>query len=154
MILGAPARRKKCRNGVHLRVNKKSPAVADAWAPTDDECQRGVCTTWNAQRGYGFLTVVQPSDSESAHSMDDFQLTAHRRVFVHNSDIIMDGFRRLNVGQEVEFKLTHDPASGRTKATEVVLANDVSGELDDLLAIVTSPPGIVDLWLRHCRKSA
>ncbi len=43
---------------------------------------------FNNRRGFGFITDAEGKD-----------------YFVHQSNIVMDGFRRLNEGQEVSFKV-------------------------------------------------
>ena len=49
---------------------------------------QGTCKWFNSQKGYGFIT-----DSEG------------KDVFVHHSNIIMDGFRHLNEDDIVNFEL-------------------------------------------------
>ena len=43
---------------------------------------------FNNRRGFGFITDAEGKD-----------------YFVHQSNIVMDGFRRLSEGQEVSFKV-------------------------------------------------
>ena len=45
---------------------------------------------FNDSKGFGFIT---PSDGSSD-------------LFVHHSDILMDGFKTLSEGQKVEFEVT------------------------------------------------
>jgi CspA family cold shock protein len=54
---------------------------------------RGSVKRFNSKRGFGFVQITGESTSEE----DD--------VFVHQSDIDMEGFRSLNVGEDVEFTL-------------------------------------------------
>ncbi|WP_115789218.1 MULTISPECIES: cold-shock protein [Arthrobacter] len=49
----------------------------------------GTVKWFNAEKGYGFITVDETGDD----------------VFVHWSAIQMDGFRALEEGQRVEFEL-------------------------------------------------
>ncbi|ABM07535.1 MULTISPECIES: cold-shock protein [Micrococcaceae] len=49
----------------------------------------GTVKWFNAEKGYGFITVDESGDD----------------VFVHWSAIQMDGFRALEEGQRVEFEL-------------------------------------------------
>lgn len=53
----------------------------------------GTVKFFNVDRGYGFIT---PSDGE-------------KDVFVHSSNVVLDGFKTLEEGQQVEF----DVAQGR-----------------------------------------
>lgn len=52
------------------------------------EKKNGFVKWFDAKKGYGFISI---------DDMDD--------VFVHFSNIDMDGFKKLDVGDEVEFKL-------------------------------------------------
>ena len=65
---------------------------------------RGTVKRFNSQKGYGFI----------ATGTDD--------VFVHQSDIRMEGFRMLDTGQEVEFTLLRTDRG--LKATNVVPLSD------------------------------
>lgn len=49
---------------------------------------KGVCKWFNAQKGYGFITGEDGKD-----------------VFVHHSDIKMDGYKTLNEGDKVDFEV-------------------------------------------------
>lgn len=66
----------------------------------------GTVTSYNSKNGYGFIT-----DSESKDN-----------VFVHQNDIDMEGFRHLNVGEEVEFDI--EQGEKGLKATSVVLLSE------------------------------
>ncbi|MBO4863433.1 MAG: cold-shock protein [Eubacterium sp.] len=50
---------------------------------------KGTVKWFNNQKGYGFITDEEGKD-----------------VFVHFSGLVMEGFKTLNEGQEVEFNLT------------------------------------------------
>jgi cold shock protein len=64
--------------------------------------EKGIVKWFNEQRGYGFLTP----DNGGAD------------VFVHYSAIKDNGFKTLEEGQEVEFKVTQGPKG--PQAQEVV----------------------------------
>lgn len=53
---------------------------------------RGTVKRFNSKRGFGFIQITGETSED-----DD--------VFVHQSDIDIEGFRFLNVGEEVEFTL-------------------------------------------------
>lgn len=63
---------------------------------------QGTCKWFNAQKGYGFIT-----DSEG------------KDVFVHHSNIVMDGFRHLNEDDVVNFELGNGN-DGREQAVSVI----------------------------------
>lgn len=66
---------------------------------------RGVVKWFSNAKGYGF---IQPE------SGDD--------VFVHHSDIDMDGYRTLEEGQQVEFEINLPPGKGpRASAVRAVV---------------------------------
>lgn len=53
---------------------------------------RGTVKRFNPKRGFGFIQMVGETNDE-----DD--------VFIHQSDLDIEGFRHLNEGEEVEFTL-------------------------------------------------
>lgn len=53
---------------------------------------KGTVKWFNAKKGYGFISTEEGND-----------------VFVHHSDIRMDGFRTLQEGQDVEFEVADGP---------------------------------------------
>ena len=53
---------------------------------------KGSVKWFNESKGYGFITPEEGKD-----------------VFVHFSEIKMDGFKTLNEGQEVQFDVTDGP---------------------------------------------
>ena len=57
-----------------------------------DEKQVGVVRWFNSGKGFGFITNQTGVDA-----------------FVHFSNILMDGFKSLNEGQEVEFDIEDAP---------------------------------------------
>ncbi len=48
----------------------------------------GFVKWFDAKKGFGFISVADQDD-----------------IFVHFSNIVMDGFRKLDMGDEVEFEL-------------------------------------------------
>lgn len=66
------------------------------------ERYNGTVEWFNAAKGYGFISREEGED-----------------VFVHYSAIQMDGYRRLNKGQQVEFSIEEGPKG--LQAAEVVL---------------------------------
>lgn len=68
----------------------------------DTEKMRGTVKWFDAGKGFGFLTDEDGED-----------------YFVHYSQIRMDGFKKLQPGQNVEFELSEDN-QGRMTAVEVV----------------------------------
>ncbi len=63
---------------------------------------RGTVKWFNASKGYGFIGRDEGGDD----------------VFVHFTAIQMDGYRRLNEGQQVEFVIEEGPRG--MQAAEVV----------------------------------
>ncbi len=59
---------------------------------------------FNDSKGYGFIT---PDDGE-------------RDLFVHHSDIQMDGFRTIREGQAVEFEVEEGPKGPAAKSVKIV----------------------------------
>lgn len=64
--------------------------------------KKGTVKWFDTRRGFGFVTDGDGVD-----------------YFVHFSQIRMDGFKKLQSGQEVEFEVSEDD-QGRTVAAEVV----------------------------------
>ncbi|QOJ02376.1 MAG: cold shock domain-containing protein [Planctomycetia bacterium] len=63
---------------------------------------QGTVKWFNDSKGFGFIATDDGQD-----------------VFVHQSEIKMDGYRRLDEGARVEFEVTQGPKG--MKATEVKL---------------------------------
>lgn len=57
----------------------------------------GTVKWFNAEKGFGFITVDGDGDGDGAAQQD---------VFVHYKSISMSGFRTLEEGQRVEFEIT------------------------------------------------
>jgi len=64
----------------------------------------GTVKWFNKERGYGFLAADEGGD-----------------IFVHQSDILKDGFRSLDTGQRVGFQI--GIRDGKTKAVNVFVMN-------------------------------
>lgn len=64
----------------------------------------GTVKWFNAEKGYGFITVDETGDD----------------VFVHWSAIQMDGFRALEEGQRVEFELGEGQKGPQAESVRLV----------------------------------
>lgn len=64
----------------------------------------GIVKWFNASKGYGF---IGREDGESD-------------IFVHFSSIVMDGFRRLEEGQKVEFSIEQGPKGLQAASVTVI----------------------------------
>eukprot|EP00667_Euglena_gracilis_P028212 EG_transcript_35701 len=62
---------------------------------------RGTVRKWIEDKGFGFISPADGSED----------------VFVHQTEVKAQGFRRLQEGEQVEYQLTDD--NGRRKATNV-----------------------------------
>jgi CspA family cold shock protein len=60
---------------------------------TDNDVRSGFVKWFDAKKGYGFISLTDDIDNES----DD--------IFVHYSNIDMEGFRKLDQGDEVQFEI-------------------------------------------------
>ena len=69
--------------------------------PQRSSILKGVCKRFNGNKGFGFITCDDGSGD----------------VFVHFSEINAQGFKKLNVGDTVEFKVVKE--GGRRKAVNV-----------------------------------
>jgi len=106
-------------------------------ASGDRSTHRGVCTYWNAAKGYGFIAIVHSSAREAVEQFGQQPPS----VFVHQSDVAerhLDGSRRLNVGDTLEFELARHVHSDRRKAVRVTaLAPQVGRRRNDLDALIS-----------------
>ncbi|MEA3308215.1 MAG: cold shock domain-containing protein [Chloroflexota bacterium] len=68
-----------------------------------DEKETGTVKWFNAAKGYGFITREGDED-----------------VFVHYSSIVADGFRSLEDGQSVKFKVENTPKGLQAIEVEIV----------------------------------
>lgn len=83
--------------------NDKSTLV---FTPLDNIMSNsGQCAWFSADRGYGFIT---PDHSDKRED----------RVFVHQTALKMDGFRKLRKGDMITFDIENDDTS-RFKAVNV-----------------------------------
>ena len=67
---------------------------------------RGVCAHWNFEKGFGFIHCNDGSDD----------------IFVHQTELQMQGYRSLNVNDHVEFDISSD-VKGRRLAVNVTGPN-------------------------------
>jgi CspA family cold shock protein len=70
---------------------------------------QGVCKWFDAKKGYGFLINPEVVDDEGQV----------RDIFVHWTKITMDGFKKLEQGETVEFDLVFAEDSGKPQADNV-----------------------------------
>ncbi|HLJ26592.1 MAG TPA: cold shock domain-containing protein [Candidatus Angelobacter sp.] len=69
----------------------------------NSERHQGSVKWFNGSKGYGFITHPERGD-----------------VFVHHSDIRMDGYRTLNEGAQVQFDLVHGAKGLKAENVTVV----------------------------------
>jgi len=79
----------------------------------DNEEREGYVKWFDAKKGYGFIQVSDGEDDE-----DD--------VFVHYSNIDMEGFKKLDMGDKVKFTLkkNEDNDKGPEALNVEILAKD------------------------------
>lgn len=70
---------------------------------------QGVCKWFDAKKGYGFLINPEVVDDEGKA----------RDIFVHWTKITMEGFKKLEQGETVEFDLVHAEDTGKPQAENV-----------------------------------
>ena len=117
-----------CENGVCLlpSTGRKTPPAPSEWREeAGKDLWTGVCKRWEAERGFGFITMQQRGASCSIHEQRD--------IFVHQSDLDKHGFRSLAVGEMVSFRIMRDDARGRIKATSVKSSYDDYDDIFDEL---------------------
>ena len=73
----------------------------------------GTVKWFNAAKGYGFIGRDEGED-----------------VFVHFSAIQMDGYRRLNKGQSVEFAIEEGPKGAQAAAVTLLEIGSVAPEIE------------------------
>ncbi len=66
----------------------------------------GTVKWFSVEKGYGFITLDEGG----------------KDIFVHWSAVQMEGFKRLDEGQRVQFTVEED-GDGRTKAADVVVVS-------------------------------
>ena len=64
--------------------------------------EKGFVKWFDAKKGYGFITVVGKED-----------------IFVHFSNVQMSGFRKLDIGDEVEFEIQNSKEGKGPEAINV-----------------------------------
>ena len=90
-------------SAVQPRLASLHLAARCAHVVAQDSPMAGKCKWFNVAKGYGFIEVEGEEPD----------------VFVHQSDIYAPGFRSLNEGEAVEFRLTTDEKTGKIKAVDV-----------------------------------
>ena len=125
-----------CKDGVCVLPPPmlRTRTTARDWTPVDKAGRRsGVCTYWDAKRGYGFIAIVH-ADASAAASQGE---AAVQELFVHRSDVqqldIPYSHRALRVGEELEFGTARNRLDGRLKATDVTAAPEPEGEDPDAI---------------------
>lgn len=73
---------------------------------------QGVCKWFDAKKGYGFLINPEVVDEEGQA----------RDIFVHWTKITMEGFKKLEQGETVEFDLIMAEDTGKPQAENVTRA--------------------------------
>ena len=103
------------------------------WVQTSSDVRTGVCTFYDAEKGYGFIR--QDEGSSSAHAMP--------QLFVHHSDLGCSAMccsrgkhasqSALAAGQRLSFTVARHSGDGRTKATDVckIERSDGAAAFDD-----------------------
>ena len=85
---------------------------------TEQKKLTGKCKFFDRKKGWEFITGSDGKD-----------------VFVHQTDILMDGFRTLKDGQTVEYELsTRD--DGRVHATNVTVIEDKKPDIGACAAVL------------------
>lgn len=91
---------------------------------TEQKKLTGKCKFFDRKKGWGFITGSDGKD-----------------MFVHQTDILMDGFRTLNDGQTVEYEpSTHE--DGRVHATNVTVIEDKKPDIEHACVAVRTPDGM------------
>lgn len=91
---------------------------------TEQKKLTGKCKFFDSKKGWGFIAGSDGKD-----------------VFVHQTDILMDGFRTLEDGQTVEYELsTRD--DGRVQATNVTVIEDKKPDIRHACAVVFTLDGV------------
>jgi VCBS repeat-containing protein len=96
---------------MHLSPVKKVSAHATERSGVimmaDGDKLTGTCKWFDSVKGFGFIEVEGDEND----------------YFVHQSDIYAPGYRSLAEGEPVEFTVTTDDRSGKTKAVDVTGPN-------------------------------
>lgn len=110
-----------------VESKQESEAIQPVAATEETEVHGGIVKLWNVQKGFGFITP----DAGGAD------------VFVHQSDIEMEGFRCLCESEPVQYTLTMGE-DGRSKASSV--KGPGGGPLQGVWGGVQYSKGIVAAW--------
>ena len=100
-------------------------------AADKETLQEGTVNWFNTLKGYGFIYPQHVAEQmkQQEHADNQEPPSRHDNIFVHYSDIHMEGYRRLRPGQSVRFRVRHDPDTGKRKAVEVqVVRRDSTAE--------------------------
>lgn len=93
-----PQKEEKTSESSGESKEKKAPPSADdikRYEGYVGKTWKGKCRWFNVMKGFGF---IDPENEESKEHKDD--------VFVHQSVLVMPGFRSLDEGEEVEFEVS------------------------------------------------
>lgn len=91
---------------------------------TEQKKLTGKCKFFDSEKGWGFITGSEGED-----------------VFVHQTNILMDGFRTLEEDQAVEYESsTRD--DGRVHAVNVTVIEDKKPDIGHACAVVLTPDGM------------
>ena len=97
---------------------------------TDQKKLTGKCKFFDRKKGWGFITGSDGKD-----------------MFVHQTDILMDGFRALKDGQSVKYELsTRD--DGRVYAVNVTVIEDKKPDIGHACAVVLTPDGMKPVLMK------
>ena len=76
---------------------------------------QGICKWFDAKKGFGFVNCPEVTDDDGNQ----------RDIFVHWTKITMEGFKKIEQGETVEFDLIHAEAhSARSRLPEDGLARE------------------------------
>ena len=93
---------------VAVTSNDHKTALSSSPMSLSDTIHSGTVAWFDRKKGFGFIKSSDENNKES--------------VFVHQSQIQMDGYRCLVDGEQVEYRLEHDD-KGRARATHVTGPN-------------------------------
>ena len=81
------------------------------------EKKKGFVKWFSNKKGYGFISMEFNNDGDHQKRQD---------IFIHYSNVEMDGFKKLDQGDYVEFEIKEDPdLNNEPEATNVkVLVKD------------------------------
>lgn len=91
---------------------------------TEQKKLTGKCKFFDLEKGWGF--IIEEDGKE---------------VFVHYTDILMDGRKELQPRQRVEYDVV-TCEDGRTKATNVTVIEDKKPDIGHACTVVLTPDGV------------